>query len=194
MVVGVGNVALDVTRVLIKSADELASTDMADEVLEALAAKRVTDVHVLGRRGPAYTAFTTKELRELGQIDGVDIMIDSSDLELDSSSEAVAKLDKVATRNLAVLREWADRGPGSGARRIHLHFWTRPVQIVGSSRVEAVVVEGTGLDADGFVEGTAAVAPSRLSSWSGPSAIAASHCPESRTTPRPVGCRTPRDG
>ena len=69
VVVGVGNVALDVARVLIKTADQLDDTDMADEVLESLARKNITDVHVLGRRGPAYTAFTTKELRELGQLD-----------------------------------------------------------------------------------------------------------------------------
>ena len=68
--VGVGNVALDVARVLIKSADELTDTDMADEVLESLGRKQITDVHMLGRRGPAYTAFTTKELRELGQLPG----------------------------------------------------------------------------------------------------------------------------
>ena len=73
---GVGNVALDVARILIKPADQLADTDMADEVLESLSHKQVTDVHVLGRRGPAYTAFTTKELRELGQIDGVDVIIE----------------------------------------------------------------------------------------------------------------------
>ena len=70
VVVGVGNVALDVARVLIKSADQLADTDMADGVLESLSRKKITDVHILGRRGPAYTNFTTKELRELGQIDG----------------------------------------------------------------------------------------------------------------------------
>jgi ferredoxin--NADP+ reductase len=68
VVVGVGNVALDVARILIKSVDQLTDTDMADEVLECFARNSVTDVHVLGRRGPAYTAFTTKELRELGQI------------------------------------------------------------------------------------------------------------------------------
>ncbi len=83
VVVGVGNVALDVARVLIKYADQLADTDMADEVLASLAAKQVTDVHVLGRRGPAYTAFTTKELRELGQLPGVDVIVDPQDLELD---------------------------------------------------------------------------------------------------------------
>jgi ferredoxin--NADP+ reductase len=76
VVVGVGNVALDVARVLIKSAEQLSDTDMPDEVLGGLAGTRVTDVHILGRRGPAYTAFTTKELREIGHLDGVEMRVD----------------------------------------------------------------------------------------------------------------------
>ena len=154
VVVGVGNVALDVTRILIKNVDELADTDMAEEVLAALSAKKITEVHVLGRRGPVYTAFTTKELRELGQIGGVDVMVDPSDLELDESSHAVVGRDKVAARNLAVLTDFAARGQGVADRRIFLHFWTRPVRVVGIDQVQAVEVEGTRLDADGAVEGT----------------------------------------
>ncbi|HEU5485610.1 MAG TPA: FAD-dependent oxidoreductase [Microlunatus sp.] len=153
VVVGVGNVALDVARILIKRATELADTDMADEVLESLDHKDVTDVHVLGRRGPAYTAFTTKELRELGQIPDVDLLVDPLDLELDPSSQAVVSRDKVAARNLVVLREWADRSKGAAGRRVHLHFWTRPVRLLGGDRVEAVEVERTALDADGAVVG-----------------------------------------
>ena len=154
VVVGVGNVALDVARILIKRADELRSTDMADEVLEALAAKAVTDVHLLGRRGPAYTAFTTKELRELGQIDDLDIMVSSVDLDLDPSSEAVVGRDKLAARNVAVLRDWAKRPTGNARRRIHLHFWTRPTRVLGTDRVAAVEVEPTTLSVDGLVVGT----------------------------------------
>ena len=108
--------ALDVARVLIKSADQLADTDMADEVLDRLAHKQITDVHILGRRGPAYTAFTTKELRELGQLAGVDVIVDPADLELDESSQAVVGRDKVAARNLAVLNEWAGRTPDRSRR------------------------------------------------------------------------------
>ena len=116
VVVGIGNVALDVARVLIKTVDELDDTDMADEVLESLARKHITDVHVLGRRGPAYTAFTTKELREMGQLADVDVIIEPADLELDPSSQAVVQQNKVAARNLAVLQEWR-RGRWSGASR-----------------------------------------------------------------------------
>ena len=153
VVVGVGNVALDVARILTKRATELADTDMADEVLESLDRKVVTDVHVLGRRGPAYTAFTTKELRELGQLPDVDLLVDPLDLELDASSLAVVGQDKVAARNLVVLREWVDRTKGSAARRLHLHFWTRPVRLLGEDRVEGVEVERTALTEDGSVVG-----------------------------------------
>ncbi|MBA3529660.1 MAG: NADP oxidoreductase [Propionibacteriaceae bacterium] len=152
VVVGIGNVALDVARVLIKGSDELSGTDMADDVLTSLDRKTVTDVHILGRRGPAYTAFTTKELRELGQLSGVDVIVDPADLHLDESSQAVIGQDKVAARNLAVMTEWAARPPTGADRRIHFHFWTRPNRILGADRVRAVEVQGTRINADGYVE------------------------------------------
>lgn len=154
VVVGVGNVALDVTRVLIKSTDELAETDMAAEVLDVLAAKTVTDVHLLGRRGPAYTSFTTKELRELGQLPDVDLIMNRADFELDESSVAVIGQDKIAARNVAVMRQWLDRPVGSAGRRIHFHFWTRPTALDGDGRVEGVEIEQTAINADGGVVGT----------------------------------------
>jgi ferredoxin--NADP+ reductase len=154
VVVGVGNVALDVARVLIKSDRQLEHTDMADEVLETLSRKAITDVHVLGRRGPAYTAFTTKELRELGELEDVDMIIEPADLELDHSSRAVIERDKVAARNLAVMRGWVERGARGASRRIHFHFWTRPVMIIGDDRVAAVEVEATMINAAGSVVGS----------------------------------------
>ena len=154
VVVGVGNVALDVARVLIKSADQLADTDMADGVLESLSHKQITDVHILGRRGPAYTNFTTKELRELGQIDDVEVIVNADDLELGPSSQARIEQDRVAARNVTVIRDWAARAPVGAARRIHLHFWTRPTQIIGPDQVRAVQVERTMIDSDGLVVGT----------------------------------------
>ena len=154
VVVGVGNVALDVARILIKPAAALNDTDMADEVLETLARTRVSDVHILGRRGPAYTSFTTKELREIGQLDGVDVIMNPADLELDESSRARVGRDKVAARNVVVLQEWATRTPTGAGRRVHLHFWTRPTMIIGEGRVRGVQVERTMIDADGLVVGT----------------------------------------
>lgn len=154
VVVGVGNVALDVARVLIKSAPELIDTDMPDDVLESHAHKGIREVRILGRRGPAYTAFTTKELRELGQLPGVDVFVAPHDLELDESGQAVLERNKVAARNMTVLREWAERMPTGAARRIHLDFWTRPIKIIGTDRVTAVEVERTMIDPDGYVAGT----------------------------------------
>jgi len=153
VVVGVGNVALDVARILIKSVDQLSDTDMADEVLDCFSRNTVTDVHVLGRRGPAYTAFTTKELRELGQIADVDVIVDAADLELDPSSQAVVEQNKVAARNLVVLQEWAARPLSGASKRITFHFWSRPTMIIGDDRVTAVQIERTMIDSNGYVVG-----------------------------------------
>jgi len=153
VVVGVGNVALDVARILIKSVDQLSDTDMADEVLDCLSGNTVTDVHILGRRGPAYTAFTTKELRELGQIADVDVIVDAADLELDHSSQAVVEQNKVAARNLAMLREWAARPLSGASKRITFRFWSRPTMIIGDDRVTAVEIERTMIDSNGYVVG-----------------------------------------
>jgi len=153
VVVGIGNVALDVARILIKSVDQLSDTDMAAEVLESLVRKHITDIHILGRRGPAYTSFTTKELREMGQIDDVDVIVDPADLELDASSEAVVQQNKVAARNMAVFRDWVARPLSGAAKRISFHFWTRPTMIVGSERVTAVEIERTMIDSEGYVVG-----------------------------------------
>ncbi len=154
VVVGVGNVALDVARVLVKTADELADTDMAEEVLACLADKQVDTVHLLGRRGPAYTAFTTKELRELGQLPDLDLLVSAEDLEFDASSLAVVGQDKVAARNVAVMREWASRPLTGASRRIVLHFWTRPTRILGDDHVTGVELERTVIGTDGYVDGT----------------------------------------
>jgi ferredoxin--NADP+ reductase len=154
VVVGVGNVALDVARVLIMPTAQLLNTDMAEEVLESHAHKGITDVHVLGRRGPAHTSFTTKELRELGQLPDVEVIVRAADLELDPSSRAVVEQSKVAARNVAVLQEWAGRRPGGASLRIHFHFWTKPVMIIGDGRVASVRTERTVIDADGLVVGT----------------------------------------
>ncbi|MCW2667466.1 MAG: hypothetical protein JWN57_2428 [Frankiales bacterium] len=138
-VVGVGNVAVDVARILLKDPDELAPTDVPHPVLEALRASRVTDVHVLGRRGPQHAKWTTKELRELGELAGVGVVVDDGQL----PAEPPEGSTPVAKRNLAVLRGWASREPFQTPRRLHLHFGARPVEVLGASRVEAVRLERT---------------------------------------------------
>lgn len=164
VVVGAGNVALDVVRVLVRGVDELSATDMPDEVLDALGSRTVTDVHVLARRGPAYTAFTTKELRELGELDDLDVVLDPADLVLDESSRLVAETDRVAARNLAVLAEWAQRPPTGARHRVHLHFWTSPLAVTGTDAVEGVQVTRSAIDAEGLVRpvGDAWTIPAQL--------------------------------
>jgi ferredoxin--NADP+ reductase len=159
VVVGAGNVALDVVRFLIKDADEMDDTDMADEVLAVLREKKITDVHLLGRRGPAYTSFTTKEVRELAKIDNVDLVLDPVDFVFDADSEGVIAADKIAARNVKAMQDWLERQQTGAARRIHLHFWTRPTKIIGDGRVQGVEIERTVLNTDGRVVGAGALPP-----------------------------------
>lgn len=154
VVVGVGNVAVDVTRVLAKTGDELSHTDMPQHVLETFANSHITDIHVLGRRGPAQATFTTKELRELGELVDADVIVDPAEVVLDAASEALVSSDKAVARNVEVIRGWAERTPTGKRRRIHLRFLARPVALTGDERVREVTVEATELDGNGGVRGT----------------------------------------
>ena len=151
VVVGAGNVALDVVRVLSKRADELRLTDVPQGVLDEFGSSAVTDVHVLVRRGPAQTRFTTLELRELGEIAQADVRVDARDVELDLPDEPARS---VALRNVRVLHEWSQRTPQGRLRTIWFHFWRQPTMIVGSSAVAEVVTEHTRDRGDGHVVGT----------------------------------------
>jgi ferredoxin--NADP+ reductase len=154
VVVGVGNVSVDVTRVLTAPMARLEATDMPQHVLDVLARSRISDVHVLGRRGPAQATWTTKELKELGELDGVDVLIDEHDLELEPVSAALVESDRVVARNVEVIRSWSDHELDGTHRHIHLHFHARPSELHGSDRVEAVVVERTTVDDSGASHGT----------------------------------------
>ncbi len=154
VVVGVGNVAVDVTRVLAKTVAELDHTDMPQYVFDTLAKSKITDIHVLGRRGPAQAAFTTKELRELGELADADIIIDAADMELDEASAALAASDKAVARNVEVMRVWSTEAPSGKPRRIHLHFFARPTELRGTDHVDTVVVERTSLTPEGSSVGT----------------------------------------
>jgi ferredoxin--NADP+ reductase len=153
-VVGAGNVALDVARMLAKSADELRSTDVPDHVLRALRASRAEDIYVLARRGPAQAKFTTKELRELGELANADVLVDPAELELDDASREKVAHDPVVRRNLDVLRAWAARPPTGRPRRIHVRFFLRPVEVLGDVHVTALRLERTRLDPGGNATGT----------------------------------------
>ena len=145
-VVGVGNVAIDVTRILAKSVDDLRTTDVPDPVIDAFAASRVRDIYLIGRRGPAQAKFTTPELRELGEIANADVIIDPQQLELDEASAKAVAAKSALARNIDVLRELAARKPEGRPRRIHLVFLASPVEIKGDGRVEAIVLERNRLD------------------------------------------------
>ncbi len=141
VVIGNGNVAADVVRLLTRSVEELARTDIADHALDALRASRIEEVVVLGRRGPAQAAFTSAELRELGHLDGVDL--DVGDVELDAvSREWLADHATFTARtNVRLLQEFAARpARDRAARRIALRFLRSPVAIRGDGRVEAIDV------------------------------------------------------
>src|SRR3954454_5886076 len=157
VVVGVGNVALDVARVLARTADELEPTDMPQHVLDVLAAQQVEDVTVLGRRGPAQATFTTQELRELGELAGATVLVDPADLELDPGSEERAAADRNVSRNLAVLRGWADHAPEPGRTRLRMRFFARPARLLGEDRGTGVEVGRSAVDADGRAMGTGEV-------------------------------------
>jgi ferredoxin/flavodoxin---NADP+ reductase len=154
VVVGVGNVAIDVTRVLAKTVAELEHTDMPQHVFDTLAKSQVTDIHVLGRRGPAQAAFTTKELRELGELADADVVVNAADFDLDPASAELAASDKAIARNVDVMRAWVDRPLTGRSRRVHLHFFARPVELKGDGQVDTVVVERTELTAEGGARGT----------------------------------------
>jgi ferredoxin--NADP+ reductase len=143
VVIGNGNVAADVVRMLTLSPAELERTDIADHALAALRESRVEEVVVLGRRGPAQAAFTSAELRELGRVDGVELRVDARDVELDPIS--ARWLDDEGTftarKNVELLREFAAAGPRPDARRrIELRFFSSPIEILGRERVEAITV------------------------------------------------------
>ena len=159
VVVGVGNVAIDVTRILAKTPAELSDTDIPTHVLDALAASHITDITVLGRRGPAFAAFTTKELRELGELSDAEVLVDAGDFDLDARSIAELAENKVAARNVEVMRTWLDRAPSAKSRRIHLKFWSRPTVIEGADRMTGVQIERTFYDDEGKLRGTGEAVP-----------------------------------
>ncbi|WP_246056590.1 FAD-dependent oxidoreductase [Nocardioides eburneiflavus] len=153
-VLGAGNVALDVARVLAKTADEMLTTDIPAHVHEGLRANRATDVHVFARRGPAYVKFSPLELRELAHSPNVDVVVHPEGFEVDQSSMEHIGRNKQAKMVLDTLANWVGREPTGKPHRIHLHFLEQPVAIEGQGRVQALRTERTRLVGDGTVAGT----------------------------------------
>jgi ferredoxin--NADP+ reductase len=141
-IVGQGNVAADVCRILAKSVDELKATDIAEHALDALAASRVREIHVIGRRGAAQAKFTNKELKELGELASCDAIVDPMDMELNAESvaELEVKSNFVSAKNVEIFRAFAARGLTGKPRRMVFHFLKSPVAITGATRMEHVVL------------------------------------------------------
>ncbi|EJZ12426.1 FAD-dependent oxidoreductase [Mycolicibacterium vaccae] len=142
VVVGNGNVAIDVARILVSDPDLLAETDIADHALQSLHARGVEEVLIIGRRGPLQAPFTTLELRELGALEAlgdVDVVIDPDDF-ADITDEDLEAAGKTVRNNIKVLRGYADAEPKGSRRRIVFRFRTSPIEIKGDDRVESIVL------------------------------------------------------
>jgi ferredoxin--NADP+ reductase len=143
VVVGNGNVALDVARILVTDPNALAATDIADHALESLRPCGVEEVVIIGRRGPLQSAFTTLELRELADLENVDVIVDPADLE-GITDEDLEAAGKVCKQNIKVLRGYASREAGHeprpGHRRMVFRFLTSPIEINGDDKVESIVL------------------------------------------------------
>ena len=141
-IVGIGNVAIDVARILGKTVSELAETDMADHALEALRDSKVKNVYVLGRRGPAQAAFTPPEIKEMGELEDADVVVSSEDAMLDpaSAAEMEASSDRNVTKNVAFVQEYSERSLTGKSRTVTFRFLVSPTELVGddSGKVAAI--------------------------------------------------------
>jgi ferredoxin/flavodoxin---NADP+ reductase len=150
VVIGNGNVALDVARMLALTHEELAPTDTTDAAIEAIVSSGIRDIVVLGRRGPVQAAWTSTELGELGDLTGADVVVDPAELELDPASEAeLETASNVVQRNVEILREFAGRTPTGKPRTVRLRFRVSPVAILGDERVQGVEIAHNELEPDG---------------------------------------------
>jgi ferredoxin/flavodoxin---NADP+ reductase len=149
VVIGNGNVALDVARMLALTPEELAPTDTTDPAIEAIGASPIREIVVVGRRGPAQASWTTQELKELGELAGADVAVDPAELELDPASAASLEHDSNSQRNMEVLRGFAGREPTGKAVTVRLRFLASPVAIHGGDRVESVELVRNRLEEQG---------------------------------------------
>ena len=133
VIVGVGNVAVDVARILCRTFEELSTTDIADHALDALSQSNVREVHMLGRRGAAQAAFTNPEIKELANMQDADLMIDPADVELDDASRQFLEEnpDRLTTKKLEILTGASEAGPSGKSRKLYIHFLTSPTELRG---------------------------------------------------------------
>ena len=152
VIIGQGNVAADVARILAKTADELCHTDIAEHALDALSRSRIRDIYVIGRRGPAQAKFTSKELKEFGDLAETDPVIDPVELELNAASQAELdeKTNAGGRKVFEIFTEFAQRPPAGKQRRVHFTFCKSPVELRGGDRLEGVVLEANALSGEAF--------------------------------------------
>ncbi len=154
-VLGVGNVALDVARILAKTAEELLPTEIPPNVYQGLAANRAVEVHVFGRRGPAQAKFSPMELRELDHSPNIEVIVNPEDIDYDEGSITTRRGNKQADMVAATLENWAIRDAGTRPHKLYLHFFESPLEILGEDgRVVGLRTERTALDGTGEVTGT----------------------------------------
>lgn len=153
VVVGNGNVAIDVARVLVKTREEMAHSDLPEYAVEAIEASPLTDVYMCGRRGPVEAKFTNVELREMGELEICAPVIDKSLLPDEVTGDWSDRDRRLREKNLATLREFTEMDPAAKPKRVHFNFFSSPVEILGDGRVESVRFERTRLE-DGRTVGT----------------------------------------
>jgi len=151
-VIGNGNVAIDCARVLVKTGQEMAESDLADHAASLIHPAPIKDIYVFGRRGPIEAAFTNKELKELGELERCVPLVDAGQLP-DHVGEVPDKVRKVKERNLGYLQSYAPNQPNSKDSRIHINFYSLPVEVLGGDRVEGLRMEHTRVE-DGRCIGT----------------------------------------
>jgi ferredoxin--NADP+ reductase len=151
-VIGNGNVALDVARVLVKSPSQMLETDIPENVYKGLLASNATDVHVFGRRGPAQVKFSPLELREAVHVDGVDTIVHDEDFQYDEGSQKQIESNNQTRVMVKTLEELRTKELTGAAKRLHLHFFSSPVEIIGEDgKVKSLKIERTKLDGNGGV-------------------------------------------
>lgn len=153
-IIGAGNVALDIARVLAKPADEQLVTEIPDNVYQGLKANAANDIHMFARRGPAQIKFTPMEFRELSHSPGVDVIVHPEGFELDDASQLAVTKSKSTRLVVDTMLKYMDREPRGAPHRIHLHLCQAPTAVLGSDRVEGFRSERTELVGDGSARGT----------------------------------------
>jgi ferredoxin--NADP+ reductase len=153
-VLGAGNVALDIARMLAKPADEQLSTEIPANVYDGLALNKATDIHVFARRGPAQIKFSPMEFRELSHSPSVDVIVHPEGFEIDEGSQQAINSSKATKLVVDTMMKYLDQEPKGAPHRIHIHLCQAPVAVLGADRVEGLRTERTELVGDGNVRGT----------------------------------------